>query len=64
MEWEKRWDDQTHRNRIVTSCCDDEFGGDEMLPVKTWREKEDFMEDLRNDAIRGKLGSLDESWTR
>ena len=64
MEWEKRWDDQTHCNRIVTSCCDDELGGDEMLLFKTWREKEDFMEDLRNDGTRGKLGSLDESQIR
>ena len=64
MEWEKRWDDQTHCNRIVTSCCDDELGGDGALLVKTWGEKEDFMEDLRNDGTRGRLGSLDESRMR
>ena len=64
MEGEKRWDDQTHCNGIVTSCCDDELGRDEMSLVKTWREKEDFMEDLRNDGTRGKFGSLDESRMR
>ena len=63
MEWEKRWEEQTHRNRIVTSCCDDELGGDEMLLVKTSRETKDFMEELRNDGTRGNLGSLDDSWT-
>ena len=61
MEWEKRWDEKTHHNRIVTSCCDDDVGRDEMLLGNTWREKEDFMEDFRNDGTRGKLGSLDES---
>ena len=64
MEWEKRWDDQTHHNRIVISCCDDDLCGDEMLLVKTWREKKDFMEDLRNDGTRGRLGSLVESRMR
>ena len=64
MEWEKRWDDQTHCNRIVTSSCDDELGGDGAPLVKTWGEKEDFMEDLRNDGTRGRLGSLDESRMR
>ena len=38
--------------------------GMECYIVKTWREKEDFMEDLRNDGTRRKLESLDESQTR
>ena len=61
MEWEKRWDDQTHHNRILKSCFDDELGRDGIYELRQGEKKEDLMEDFRNDGTRGKLGSLDES---
>ena len=37
MSWEKGRDDQTHHDRIGTSCFDDELNGDEVLHMDEHR---------------------------